>query len=249
MKKNMISLTAAALMLCTMEVSAQQTVADKPHNTLKTPPFLSVNEQPNHAKYLAQPPATDSMAFMTDAYYYQWGKQQRTTARGEQAAADEEQRTSKAFSDAAGFVISPDECPEIFKLVEGAWVDALTANRRSKDYFKRVRPFVYFCEPSLVSRTDSFARKSFSYPSGHASRGWVYALTLALVVPDSTEALIRRGQEYALNRVICGRHYKSDVDASLIEANAVMCRLLSNEAFLAQLSRARKEYAEMRGKR
>jgi acid phosphatase (class A) len=46
-----------------------------------------------------------------------------------------------------------------------------------------------------------------------------------------------------MNRVICGRHYKSDVDASLIEATAIMSRLMSNEAFLAQLARARKEYA------
>jgi acid phosphatase (class A) len=46
-----------------------------------------------------------------------------------------------------------------------------------------------------------------------------------------------------MNRLICGRHYKSDIDASLVEATAVMSRLLSNEAFQAQLARARKEYA------
>lgn len=34
-----------------------------------------------------------------------------------------------------------------------------------------------------------------------------------------------------------------DVEASLIEATAIMSRLLSNESFLAQLARAREEYA------
>jgi len=63
---------------------------------------------------------------------------------------------------------------------------------------------------------------------------------------DSTEALIARAQEYAINRVICGRHYKSDVDASLVEATAVMSKLLSNEDFLEQLEKARKEYASLR---
>jgi acid phosphatase (class A) len=65
------------------------------------------------------------------------------------------------------------------------------------------------------------------------------------VVPDSTEALIRRAQEYAINRVICGRHYKSDIDAALVEATAVMCRLASNAAFQAQLVRAREEYDKL----
>ena len=103
-------------------------------------------------------------------------------------------------------------------------------------------------ERSLVADQDSAYASSYSYPSGHSARGWVYALTLALVVPDSTEALIRRAQEFALNRVICGRHWKSDTDASLIMATAVMSRLLSNEAFLEQLKKAREEYALMRKK-
>ena len=100
-----------------------------------------------------------------------------------------------------------------------------------------------------MSEADEGNRTTFSYPSGHTIRGWVYALTLALVVPDSTEALIARAQEYAINRVICGRHYKSDIDASLVEATAVMSRLLSNAAFLEQLEKARKEYAHIREKK
>jgi acid phosphatase (class A) len=101
----------------------------------------------------------------------------------------------------------------------------------------------------LVEEEDSTYIESFSYPSGHSVRGWVYALTLALVVPDSTEALISRAQEYAVNRVVCGRHWKSDTEASLIEATALMSRLLSNEQFLAQLERARREYAQLKAKR
>ena len=213
---------------------------------VKTQPFLSFDEMPNHIKYLPEPPSPDSVAFMVDDYYYHWGKEQRTTPRGVQAAIDEVQWASKSFSGAVGFIIGPTECPEIFKLVEGAREDAKDTNKRSKNYFRRIRPFVHYGEPSLVSEADSAAANSFGYPSGHATRGWVYALTLALVVPDSTEALICRAQEYSLNRVVCGRHYKSDIEASLVEATAVMSRLLSNTAFLAQLTRAREEYARMK---
>jgi len=52
-----------------------------------------------------------------------------------------------------------------------------------------------------------------------------------------------------MNRVVCGRHWKSDTDASLIEATAVMSRLHSNQAFLQQLARAREEYETIRNKR
>ena len=208
--------------------------------------FLTRNELPDPTRYIAQPPQPGSGAFENDTYYYNWGKEQRQTPQGTLAAIDEVIETSKAFSPAAGFLISPDETPEIYKLVEGARRDARVANRQAKDYFRRTRPFVHFKESSLIPVYDAEYSTSYSFPSGHSVRGWVYALTLALVVPDSTAALIARAEEFALNRVICGRHWKSDTDASLVEATAIMSRLLSNAAFLEQLEKARKEYARLR---
>ena len=214
--------------------------------TLKAPPFLGPNELPDATRYIAEPPKPGDGAFANDTYYYHWGKQQRQTPQGIQAAIDEVMWAPRVFSPAAGFIISPKATPEIFKLAEGARADARTANRQSKNNFQRTRPYVHFGEPSVNPAADEAYRSSFSYPSGHSVRGWVYALTLALVVPDSTEALVARAKEYALNRVICGRHWKSDTDASLVEATAVMSRLLSNDAFLEQLEKARKEYARLR---
>lgn len=208
--------------------------------------FLSPQELPDHLRYLPAPPEPGTFAFQNDVNYHEWGKSQRLTPRAYQAALDEVQSTANSFCGAAGFVIGPDECPEIFRLTEGAYRDAGAANRKAKDYYHRTRPFVRFNESSLVSDHDASNAKTYSYPSGHSVRGWVYALTLALVVPDSTEALIRRAQEFALNRVVCGRHWKSDTEASLIEATAVMSRLLSNKDFQEQLAKAREEYARIR---
>lgn len=205
-------------------------------------PFLTKEELPDCRAFLTDPPGVNSEAFGNDTYYYEWGKKQRSTARGLQATIDELKWASRVFSPAAGFFIGPEESPEIFKLVEGASKDASAANKRAKRFYRRTRPFVHFEEPSLVPELDSIIARGYSYPSGHSVRGWTYAFTLALVVPDSTEALISRARDYAVNRVICGRHYKSDVDASLLVATAVMSRLLANKEFLAQLERARKEY-------
>jgi uncharacterized protein YjiK len=230
-------------------LASMQAVDDDKNNSVKINKFLSAEERPNHLKFITSPPAFGSKDFDNDSYFYEIGKEQRSTPRGVQAALDEVQWMSKAFSGSAGFVIGPEECPEIFKLVEGAKKDANEVNKAAKDYYHRERPFVHFGEPSLVPEYDAEYADSWSYPSGHTIRGWVYAFTLALVVPDSTEALISRAQEYAINRVICGRHYKSDIDAALVEATAVMCRLMSNEAFQAQLARARKEYALIKEKK
>ena len=230
-------------------LASMQAVDDDKNNSVKINKFLSAEERPNHLKFITSPPAFGSKDFDNDSYFYEIGKEQRSTPRGVQAALDEVQWMSKAFSGSAGFVIGPEECPEIFKLVEGAKKDANEVNKAAKDYYHRERPFVHFGEPSLVPEYDAEYADSWSYPSGHTLRGWVYAFTLALVVPDSTEALISRAQEYAINRVICGRHYKSDIDAALVEATAVMCRLMSNEAFQAQLARAREEYALIKEKK
>lgn len=230
-------------------LASMQAVDDDKNNSVKINKFLSAEERPNHLKFITSPPAFGSKDFDNDSYFYEIGKEQRSTPRGVQAALDEVQWMSKAFSGSAGFVIGPEECPEIFKLVEGAKKDANEVNKAAKDYYHRERPFVHFGEPSLVPEYDAEYADLWSYPSGHTVRGWVYAFTLALVVPDSTEALISRAQEYAINRVICGRHYKSDIDAALVEATAVMCRLMSNEAFQAQLARAREEYALIKEKK
>ncbi len=213
---------------------------------VKVTGFLSNQELPDPTRFLAEPPQPGTGPFENDTYYYHYGKEQRETARGAQAALDEVQWTSKAFSPAFGLLIDPDETPEIFKLAERARRDARAVNRTAKKHFHRTRPYVYFNEPSISPESDEDYKDSYSYPSGHAVRGWVYALTLALVAPDSTESLIVRAQEFAINRVICGRHYKSDIDASLVEATAVMSRLLSNAAFQEQLEKARREYARLR---
>ena len=246
MKRYLLPLLFGLLSLQTM---AQQTMSNRHSRPTNSLTFLSPEELPNPARYIATPPQPGDGAFENDIYYHNWGKAQRQTPRGEQAAIDEIQSASEAFSPTIGFKINREETPEIYKLVEGARRDARTINRQAKDYFHRMRPYVYFQEPSINPSTDEEYSTSFSFPSGHSVRGWVYALTLALIVPDSTEALVSRAQEYAMNRIICGRHWKSDIDASLIEATVIMSRLMSNAAFTTQLEEARKEYARLQEKK
>ena len=208
--------------------------------------YLTEQESPEGMHFIPAPPAFSSVEFCNDIFYYNWGKQQRETPRGKQAAIDEVERLEKIYSPVIGITISKEETPAIFWLAQKAVNDGTRANRNVKNYYKRQRPFAYFNEPSLVSQSDEKERSTFSYPSGHTIRGWMYALALATLVPDSTEVLMNRAREYGLSRVICGRHYKSDIDASLMLATAVFAKLANNEAFQEQLKKARKEYAKLR---
>ncbi|HDT1950920.1 TPA: hypothetical protein QHR21_004886 [Klebsiella pneumoniae] len=47
-------------------------------------------------------------------------------------------------------------------------------------------------------------RKNGYYFSGHTAYSWTIALVLAQIEPEKAEAIIKRGYDYELFRVICG---------------------------------------------
>ena len=120
----MLGATLQAMAQQTTVTTPQMVFVQKPTDPLEAPAFLSEKELPDHSKYIPAPPEVGTEAFQNDVYYYKWGKEQRLMPRAAQAALDETQWTSKAFSAAAGFTISPKDCPEIFKLVDGSQKDA-----------------------------------------------------------------------------------------------------------------------------
>ena len=93
---------------------------------------------------------------------------------------------------------------------------------------------------------EAILRSNGSFPSGHASLGWVWALLLAELVPDRTDAILARGYAFGQSRVICGVHWQSDVDAGRIMGAAVAARLHANPEFQSQLQAAAKEVARVR---
>jgi acid phosphatase (class A) len=88
--------------------------------------------------------------------------------------------------------------------------------------------------------------KPDSYPSGHASIGWAWALTLAQLDPERANAIFQRGLAFGQGRVVCGVHWKSDVDSGRIIGAATVARLQTDPVFLAQIEEARRELAAAR---
>src|SRR5205814_9113669 len=80
-----------------------------------------------------------------------------------------------------------------------------------------------------------------SYPSGHATRGTVWAELLAETYPAQREALLARGRQIGFDRIIAGVHYPSDIYAGRCVGHAVTRCLLANVAFHAELDQVKAE--------
>ena len=212
--------------------------------------FLTDETRPKNYDFVKPYPELTSGAFAYDFYYYQWGREQRDYQDvSQQALWDESAELYQVFGvdSILGIDLSRDLTPEIILLCERAATDASTANTAVKNKYQRLRPFFTFKEESLKPWTDEEEGKTLSYPSGHSSRGYIFALALCTVAPDHTTEIMQRAQDYALNRVICGHHWKTDTDASLLLAATMFANVVCTEGYQAQLKKAIAEYKSIIG--
>jgi acid phosphatase (class A) len=235
MKKSIV-IPAALLMAF---VAAAKDSAPQRHT------YLDINDVANSVSLLPPPPAFGSEKFVNDSIWYEWGKLQRNTPRGELAAADADVSMNGivvAMSDAFGMEISKANTPQLYKLLDTMREDAGDLSTRlAKQNYKRQRPYVHFNEPTCRPDHEEGLRNNGSFPSGHTSIGWAVALVLAEINPANQDAILKRGYEMGESRIICGFHYRSDVDAGRIAAAAVVARLHADKAFSKQLKKAKKE--------
>lgn len=249
MKLKAVLFAAAGLMACTYATAQKPS---KGHSTDPVHYFLEIDQVPNSLVLLPPPPAEGSAQFEYDQVRYKWGKEQRDTPRGDQAAADarvDGNGVPMAFSEAFGYAITEDGTPEIYKLVVGLREDAGDlATRAAKEHYMRQRPFAYYDEMTCNPAQQEELSTNGSYPSGHTAIGWATALVLAEVNPDRQNEILKRGFEMGESRVICGYHFQSDVDAARIVASGVVARLHADPGFQQQLAKAKDEIAKLNSK-
>lgn len=212
--------------------------------------FLEESEVANSFELLPPPPEANSIQFLYDKAQYDWGLLQRNTPRGDQAVQDarvDGNGVPMAFSEAFGIAITKENTPEIHKLVLNMREDAGDlATRHAKEYYMRVRPFSFFNQMTCNPEQQEELSTNGSYPSGHTAIGWATALVLAEINVDRQNEILKRGYEMGQSRVICGYHFQSDVDAARLVSSAVVARLHANDAFMAQLKKAKEEFAKLK---
>lgn len=250
-----LSCLLAALLLSTSPLAAEPAAQAKE----KSAPSLSADpvnpEKPAQTPYLTDETAPDTLAILppppgghsagenVDRAVFNTTRALVGTPRWELATSDVAEGAAallENFSCVLGRRLDARRVPTLITLLDRTRLDIARAVRAPKRHYRRLRPFVGNDAPICVAR-DSHLADSFSYPSGHATQGWAYALIMATLLPEKATALLVRGRLYGESRVVCGVHWQSDVVAARTNASSVVAVLMGHAGFRADLDKARAE--------
>ncbi|GJD39049.1 MULTISPECIES: phosphatase PAP2 family protein [Methylobacterium] len=206
-------------------------------------PYLSDATAPDTVAILPPPPRGQSAAETADKTIFAGTRALKGSARWELATADVADGPSAILDDFAcvlGRKIDQSRSPALMTLLERTRLDIGRATRPLKEHYRRLRPFVGNEAEICVARTRELG-DAFSFPSSHATQGWAYASILAALVPEKATQFFVRGKAYGENRIVCGVHWASDVEAGRTTASVVVSALQGDPGFRADLEKARAE--------
>jgi acid phosphatase (class A) len=166
----------------------------------------------------------------------------RTSSQVEAARADRKTEIRRFFG-ALG--LDPQRAKGLRKLdrlADRVEDDVRIHVRAVKNRFRRLRP--YEIEPRLEPCIAD-VKGDLSYPSGHAAYAFAMAGLLSLMVPEREAALQARAEEFARQRMLCGVHFRSDIEAGRLAAERLMQELEQSPGFKAELREATLELRAM----
>lgn len=162
--------------------------------------------------------------------------EQRTRTPEEVArAGSEEELSLEDFAGALAPGFETGRHPRTEALLARAARAARPCIGAVKRAYARERPYVADARVAPAAERE----RTFSYPSGHATRGALFAAVLAELAPARREALLRRGAQIGEDRVIAGVHYPSDVAAGQRLGAEIARALLADRGFREALAQAR----------
>ncbi|MBS1104154.1 phosphatase PAP2 family protein [Gluconobacter sp. Dm-62] len=230
-----------ALLLCATVLSACAPSASQNG-------ILPDSVAPDERLVLAPPPVAGSAAQIDDDRVFRVTRALKDTPRWKLAQSDadlEPAHVVRDFSCAMGFDIDLSKAPHLARVLER--IRHAVGHRTSevKNYWHRTRPFVGTNLPICTS-PEGLGLHS-SYPSGHTTAGYGMALLLAHLMPDHAAAILQRGRVFGESRIVCGAHWKSDVQAGYLNASSLMDVLLAQPELQDDLAAARRELLAMQG--
>ena len=231
------SVVAGALVAWTL-LGAQPAMAQMAAKPAPVSKFLQAADL-DPAKLLPPPPADEAPAAVEGrAELHRIATSARTPARLAQARHDDEVEDVTVFADLLGPGFRLDQLPATAKLFTDLRNEDRVAAKRAKAFFKRERPFH---EDRALDVCDDGHDVKNSYPSGHATMGYAAAAVLAELAPGKAQAVLARASDYAESRLVCGVHYRADIEASQVLGAVLVVKLMTKPDFNAELEAARAE--------
>lgn len=230
MKKLSICFASATLFLSAIASAAPHTAASDiyltPEQVHQVLAILPPPSAPGTAEDLADRAATDR-AFAARA------------ASDFNAALQEEKFDAFAFASDIGPGFRADRLPHVAALFKEAEHETKEAVGESKNHWMRLRP----CPPEsdCAKNPQEAKKRSYGYPSGHASRATVDALLLAQLFPQDAEALMQHARDIGWHRVVKGVHTLQDIYGGRVFGQSLADAMLTSAAMQRDLAAARAE--------
>ena len=196
------------------------------------------------ALVLPPPPKDDAPAAVEGrAELHRIAATRRTPERLAQARRDDEIEDVRSIADVLGPAFDLARFPATAKLFADLRNEDSVAAKQAKAFFKRERPFL---NDSELDVCDDRHDKANSYPSGHATMGFAAAAALAQLMPGNAQIIQARAADYVESRLICGVHYRGDIEAGQVLGNLLFAKLMTKPAFQAEFEAARAELTAAR---
>ncbi|MYM21967.1 phosphatase PAP2 family protein [Duganella sp. FT135W] len=207
-------------------------------------PIFAAPAQTQAQLILPTPPQADSAVTKAELAELHRLQSARTSADEAQAKADDSEESLFIYKTVLGEKFNPAALPLTTAFGKRVKNDEGINANPAKDAFKRIRPYNLDKTLQPVCKTKT---KDDSYPSGHATAGYLAALTLIEMVPEQRDAILARADAYARNRLVCGVHYPSDIAASKLLAYTTHAVMNTNPQYQAELVAARAELRHQLG--
>ena len=199
-------------------------------------PVYVAPEEVHASHFLATPAALQSAVWKTEIAELHHYEEVRTAEQAARAQWDDANENMFLFQPQIGAWFNAQNLPAVATLSAHVKTDEGVNSGPVKQAFARVRPYNADATLHPVCKTKTLQD---SYPSGHASSGYLLALALIDVMPEWRDAVLARAADYANNRLVCGVHYRSDVQASQLLAYAVHAVMATKPAYQADVQAAR----------
>ena len=213
--------------------------------------YLPIRSLPNSLALLPSPPEEGSAALARDQEVNLQSLSAHDTALWNLATLDADlsfPAAASTFSCAVNAPITEQDTPQLYMLLRRTVTDAGLSTYTAKNHYSRPRPFTVNNAPICTPDIEERLRSDGSYPSGHTAIGWAWALILAEVSPEQSDAILARGWAFGQSRMLCNVHWQSDVEMGRVMGAATVAKLHSDPTFVAAINASRNELISARDK-